>query len=82
MQYLARGRYGEGLPLGAGAKLLKTNSGLSIEPRCSRNDAFHGAGCGEAGLEVEAMVRPNVRLSKVTREAAWEAMIAGCWRSI
>ena len=62
--------------MGAGDKLLKTNSGLSIELRCSRKLAFHGAGWGAVELEVEAMVRWKVRERWERRASGLEAMVA------
>ena len=64
------------LPLGAGCSELKTNSGLSILLRCSRNVAFHGAGCGDVVLDVDAMLRCKVRVRYVSREWNLEGMVA------
>ena len=57
--------------------MLKTNSGLSILLRCSRNFAFHGAGCGDVVLDVDAILRcSTVRVNCVSRDVAFEAMVA------
>ena len=80
MQYRARGRKSVGPFPGAGVKLLKTNSGLSILPRCSRKEAFHGAAFGGAEFDVEAILRWKVRETSESRAENWEAMIAiGFW---
>lgn len=65
-----------GLFLGAGCKLEKTNSGLSILPKCSRKLARHGADWGVEGCEVEAMFLWIVREKCARREGSLEAMVA------
>lgn len=56
--------------------MLKTNSGLSILLMCSRNWAFHSAGCGDVVLDVDAMVRCTVRVNSESRAVVLEAMVA------
>lgn len=56
--------------------MLKTNSGESILLRSSRNEVFHGAGCGTPGLDVDAIVRLRLRERKLRRELNLEAVVA------
>jgi hypothetical protein len=56
MQYRALGTYGVGEPVGATARVDKTNSGDGILEICSRNVFFHGADCEGTREEVEDMV--------------------------
>lgn len=55
MQYRALGTHGLGEPVGATARVDRTNSGDGILEICSRNVFFHGAGCDGAREELEDM---------------------------
>jgi len=55
MQYRALGKHVVGEPLGATARVDRTNSGDGILEIWSRNVFFHGAGCEGAREEVEDM---------------------------
>lgn len=71
MQYRARGTYSVGLPFGAGANELNTNSGLPISFMCARKSTFHGASGSDSGEGADAIVRDM----SAAREAAREVML-------
>lgn len=57
MQCRALGTYGVGEPVGATARVARTNSGDGILETWSRNGFFHGAGCEGGREEARDMVR-------------------------